>query len=71
MVEKVLVDKELIHLALHKIITCEMLERNMGQYDEVLKIHLFNNDEYKKINEIIKNDMFPDGFYKLRDALGE
>ena len=63
--------KRLIQFAIRNTIKYEMLDRRMGQWDEVLKTHVFSDAEYIAVNELIKNEDFPCGFYKLCDLIGE
>lgn len=63
--------KHLIQFAIRNTIKYEMLNRRMGEWNEVLKTHIFTDEEYRVVDELIKNEEFSCGFYKLCDLIGE
>lgn len=63
--------KNLIRYAIRCVIKYNMLDAKMGSYNEVLKSHVFTEDEYKQIDAMIESEMFPSGYYDLCDLIGD
>lgn len=63
--------KKLIQFSIRRIIKSEMLDRRMGTWCEILNSFEFSDEEYKQVDELIKNEEFPCGYYKLCDLIGE
>lgn len=67
----IVIDEDLVRFAIRHILRSEMLHRQMGIYNWDLQEHVFNPIDFEEINEIIKDEMFPDGYYKLCELINE
>lgn len=63
-------DERLINFAINHVIRSFMLNRQMGVFNTFLNSYEFSDEEFDELNNLIKNEELPSGYYKLCDSIG-